>query len=256
MADYYISKLSLNGAYMIDNVLVYENLGKLLGPKTTQGRDWMVSAVKRGKTFSSMTKTEQGKWKDIGALDFDGSIFSWYKVPKNITRRKTFISYYHYEDQYYKNKFMHLFEDLIIGKSVNDGDIDSDNSDDYIKKLIQNNHLEDTTVLIVLIGANTKHRKHIDWEISGALDLRVGEKYAAVLGIILPTHPDYGKTIYYKNLPDRLSANIQSGYAVITHWTDERIEMQDLIELAYSKRIHIEAITNRAIPQMTKNTNE
>src|SRR5690606_31908749 len=115
---------------------------------------------------------------------------------------------YHKEDQGYKEKFKNLFDDLIVHKSVEDGDIDSDNSDGYIKQFIQKDYLSDTTVLVVLIGPNTKHRKHIDWEMSGALNLKVGDRCAGILGLKLPSHPDYGSGKHtYNTLPSRLSDN-------------------------------------------------
>lgn len=257
MANYYISKLFLNTSGMIDNVLVYENLNGTLGNKTTRNRPWLVQEVNNGKTFSSIKKIQKGKWKDIGAFTYDGNIFRWFTIPKNITCRKTFISYYHYEDQEYKEEFKNLFGDLITHKSVEDGDINSDNSDGYIKQLIQKGYLADTSVLVVLIGQNTKHRKHIDWEISGSLNPQVGDKQSGLLGLLLPNHPDYGKdTVKYNLMPDRLADNLKSDYAIIRDWTDDRVKMQQYIEEAFEKRnTHIENINNSRI-QMTENTNE
>ena len=110
----------------------------------------------------------------------------------NDTKRKSFVSYYHKDNQDDRTKFENLFGDLIVSKSVEDGDIDSDNSDGYIKQLIQKDFLADTTVLVVLIGQKTKCRMHVDWEISGALNLKIGDNNAGLLGIILPSHSDYG----------------------------------------------------------------
>lgn len=44
---------------------------------------------------------------------------------KKDTRRKVFISYYHKDDQYYRNRFEDLFGHLIMSKSVEPGDIDT-----------------------------------------------------------------------------------------------------------------------------------
>jgi len=256
-ADYCISKLSLNENGFIDSIIYYNDLGESLSHSNEQNRAWMVREVLKGKTFCSIRKNKDGNWNKIGDFSYDGSIFSWHIVPKNIVQRKTFISYYHYEDQGYKEKFKNLFGDLITHKSVEDGDIDSDNSDGYIKQLIQKGYLADTTVLVVLIGINTKHRKHIDWEISGALNYKVGDKYSGLLGLILPNHPDFktGKATY-SLMPVRLADNFKSKYAVIRDWTDDRAEMQEYIELAFERRnTHSESIDN-TLKQMTENTNE
>ena len=183
-------------------------------------------------------------------------IFSWQTIPKNISRRKTFVSYYHNDDQEYREKFENLFEDLIISKSVAKDDIDADNSDEYIKQLIQKEYLKDTTVLVVLVGPNTKCRKHVDWEISGAISTKVGGN-SGLLGIILPSHPDYGNNEYHpSNLPKRLAANIKSEYGILRDWTNDRVKMQNYIEEAFSKKSEVNKRITTSIPQMDKNTCE
>ncbi|WP_314241052.1 TIR domain-containing protein [Empedobacter tilapiae] len=257
-ADYCVSKLSLNENGFIDSIKYYNDLGETLSNNSyEQNRSWMVREVLKGKTFCSIKRNKGGRWNEIGDFSYDGRIFSWKIVPKNIVKRKTFISYYHHDDQDYKERFKNLFGDLITHKSVEDGDIDSDNSDGYIKQLIQKGYLADTTVLVVLIGPNTKHRKHIDWEISGALNPKVGDKCAGILGLKLPNHPDYGTGSHHYNLlPDRLSDNLRSDYAVIRDWTDDRIKMQEYIELAFEKRNTNYDDRDNSRLQMTENTNE
>jgi len=92
-------------------------------------------------------------------------------------------------------------------------------------------------VLVVLLGAKTKCRKHVDWEISGALNRKVGDSYAGLLGLLLPSHPDYGKNTYNGSLvPARLYDNLSSGYAIIQDYTTDRKKLQEYIELAYKNR--------------------
>lgn len=257
-ADYCVIKLNKNDNGFIDNIIIYEDLGDNLSdfPKE-QNRNWMIQKTLSGKSFCTIKRNEKGSWNKIGDFFFNSEIYSWQSIPRNIAKRKTFISYYHYEDQEYKEKFKNLFDDLITHKSVEDGDIDSDNSDEYIKQLIQKGYLSDTTVLVVLIGSNTKHRKHIDWEISGALNYKVGDKYSGLLGLVLPNHPDFGTgKATYNLIPTRLADNFKSKYAVIRDWTDDRVKMQEYIELAFEKRnTHSDNIDN-SLKQMTKNTNE
>jgi len=152
-------------------------------------------------------------------------------------KRKTFVSYYHKEDQKYKNRFINRTGDLIVNKSVGDGEIDSNNSDEYVKQLIQKGYLYDTTVLIVLIGKKTRCRKHIDWEIAAALNNKVGGIYAGLLGLILPTPPDFNTgTCNPNNMPPRFADNQKSGYAVLKDYTTDRKLLKDYIELAFSHR--------------------
>ncbi|MDP2993236.1 MAG: TIR domain-containing protein, partial [Deltaproteobacteria bacterium] len=113
----------------------------------------------------------------------------------------------------------------------------------------------DITVLIVLIGAKTKCRKHVDWEISGALNYKVGDNYAGVLGLFLPSHPNYGSDKYSPDLvPSRLAANFRSSYAVARDWTDDRVIMQEYIEKAFTSRSESGNIVNMGILQMQRNT--
>ncbi|MCD0465222.1 TIR domain-containing protein [Flavobacterium sp. ENC] len=257
--DYVITKISFNEkGNSIDRVIVHDDFEEYIGEAMLKNRQWLVEQVNKGKTFCCAERKIGGWYRICIFYRKTNGGFSWTaKLPKELCKRKTFISYYHYEDQEYKEKFKNLFADLITHKSVEDGDIDSDNSDGYIKQLIQKGYLADTTVLVVLIGQNTKHRKHIDWEISGALNYKVGDKYSGLLGLILPDHPDFGTDkATYNLMPARLADNFRSEYAVIRDWTDDRTKMQEYIELAFEKRnTHSDNIDNTSI-QMTKNTNE
>jgi len=255
-ADYCITKLSITENGLIDNILLYKDLGESLDSEEMEkNRNWMVQQVENGKTFCSIKRNELGKWSKIGDLSYDGKIFRWFIVPKNITKRKTFVSYYHNDDQNSRTKFENLFGDLIVSKSVEYGDIDSDNSDEYIKQLIQKEYLSDTTVLVVLIGPKTKCRMHVDWEISGAISTRIGGN-SGLIGILLPSHHDYGADKKYNaaNLPKRLAANLESGYAKLYDWTDDRVKMQQYIENAFAGKSKTEKIRNKSIPQMDKDT--
>ncbi|WP_444550469.1 TIR domain-containing protein [Candidatus Magnetomonas plexicatena] len=89
-------------------------------------------------------------------------------------RRKVFISYYHKEDERYRELFEIQFGHLFINKSVPKDEISDDNSTNYIKRLIQTDYLKDTSVVVVLVGQNTYTRKHVDWEISAGLSNKVG----------------------------------------------------------------------------------
>jgi MTH538 TIR-like domain (DUF1863) len=254
--DYVVTKVSFEeDRNVIHRVVVHEDFEHHIGGGIIKDRQWLINETNKGTTFCCAER-KIGGWQRICLFERKDDHFSWAaKLPQELSKRKTFLSFYHADDEQYRKDFESLFPDLIINKCVEDGDIDSENSDDYIKKLIQNNHLEDTTVLIVLIGPNTKCRKHIDWEISGALNLKVGDKYAGLLGILLPTHPDFGvdKSVTYANLPARFAANFKSGYAKIIDWTEDRVKMQNMIEETFAGRANDELIINAEIAQMAKN---
>lgn len=258
-ADYCISKASFNNQERrFTGFYVMSDNGDSLGEGEERERNWVAQKLKAGYFFCTITKlAKSGKWKKLSDVTFkNGAIQLCAKLPDQLTKRKTFLSYYHKDDQDNKEKFENRFSDLIVNKSVGDGDIDSDIQDTYIKQLIQKGYLSDTTVLIVLVGKNTKDRKHVDWEISGALDLKVGDHYAGLIGILLPDHPDYGKDTYTpSNLPKRLAANVESGYAKLYDWNTDRVKMQKRIEDAFSARkSRADKRVNRAVKQKQRNT--
>lgn len=259
--EYFVTKLSFReDGQLIRDVTVFEYDGESLDNGATQNRQWMVNKVNAGYQISVMNPNpdKQNKWIRGKPFTCEEGFFQWsFKLPLNETKRKTFVSYYHKDDQDSRTKFENLFGDLIVSKSVEDGDIDSDNSDEYIEKLIKKDYLSDTTVLVVLIGPKTKCRMHVDWEISGAISSRVGGN-SGLIGILLPSHPDFGGGKKYnpENLPKRLAANLESGYAKLYDWTDDRVKMQQYIDYAFKGKNETEKIINKSILKMEKNTCE
>ncbi len=158
-------------------------------------------------------------------------------------QHKVFICFYHKDDQYYRDKFEKDFGHLFINKSVKPGDIDSDLSDEYIKRLIQEGYITDSSVVLVLVGPKTFCRKHVDWEISAGLNKKVGG-YSGLIGILLPSFDLTPEGNYYpKNLPARLADNSKNGYSEIYTWdwvcqNDSRIK--NAIKIAFDNRINEE----------------
>lgn len=155
-------------------------------------------------------------------------------------KHKIFISYYHHDDQLFKEKFNINFGHLFISKSVEPGEIDSDLDAEYIKMLIQKNYISDSSVVIVLIGPKTLYRKHVDWEISAALNKKVGG-YSGLIGILLPTFPLTIDGKYnFDDIPARLADNVKSEYAKVYTWNyflSNESFLLHAIEDAYNARI-------------------
>ena len=148
-----------------------------------------------------------------------------------MTRHNVFISYHHENDEGYKNQFVDMYGHLFIDHSVYPGEYDDDLSDEYIKRLIREEKITDSTVIVVLVGEDTYNRKHVDWEIyAGLTDLAGG--HSGLLGIIVP--PIGGPRV----IPARLGDNIQTGYAQCCYWpliqTDVDIEL--LIDEAFERK--------------------
>ncbi len=171
-------------------------------------------------------------------------------------RRKTFISYYH-KDEDYKRRFEYLFDSIIENRSVKKGDIDESNHSRYTDQLIRDRYINDSTILIVLISQKTRCRKHVDWEISAALNQSIGGVYAGLVGIRLPKrHSDFGKGEKYNsnNIPERLANNLETGYASIHDWTENKEEMKKIIDDAFHRRKSHQKNRINNLRQMDKNT--
>ncbi len=104
---------------------------------------------------------------------------------------KVFISYHHANDQKYKEALLSFNGQgdnrIFIDGSVDTGDISDNLTDEQIRAKIRDEYLKDTTVTILLVGEETKKRKHIDWEIySSMFDGKVNKK-SGILIIVLPS---------------------------------------------------------------------
>ena len=136
-------------------------------------------------------------------------------------RHKVFISYYHDDDQEYKNRFAQMMQHNIVDRSVGDGDIDDNIAVDTVRGKIRDDFIADATVTVVLIGPCTWQRKHVDWEIGASLRHTSNNPRCGLLGILLPSHPDFRNHEYNPRLiPPRLADNCDGDnpFAEIYDW--------------------------------------
>ena len=133
------------------------------------------------------------------------------------------------------------------------GEYDPDNSDEYIKRLIREDKISDSSVVVVLVGNNTKNRKHVDWEIYAGLRASINGN-AGLIGIFLPTlrKSDSGE-YYYEDIPRRLADNIKSGYASYCDWNYAINNFNQIIEQAFQSRITRRHMIDNSRPQMKYN---
>lgn len=84
---------------------------------------------------------------------------------------KTFISYHHAGEQDLKEAIIRkgVAGGEFIDKSVSDGDINTDLSEDTIMRKIRSEYIQDSTVVVVLIGEDTTQRPYVNSEIQAAL---------------------------------------------------------------------------------------
>ena len=135
---------------------------------------------------------------------------------------KVFISYHHANDQWYKDALVDLGKrhSIFVDRSVDTGDIPEEWTDQRIRREIRDRHLRDSTVTIVLVGREARHRKHIDWEIhssmyDGSVNTRSGIVVINLPGTSDYFHAPYGgeeKTLIYPDVTSWTSINEWSEY--------------------------------------------
>lgn len=147
---------------------------------------------------------------------------------------RVFISYHHDNDQFYKENLVTFAEQnsIFIDVSVDTGDISEDFDDEYVRKIIRDNYLQDSTVTIVLVGTETKFRKHVDWEIHSSMYDGTVNKRSGILVINLPTisnssyrvaYGDEEKALIYPEITKWISVDTKAEYERLYPYMPDRI---------------------------------
>ena len=166
---------------------------------------------------------------------------------------KVFISLYHHDDQKYKNYIDIYLSEGIINKSVMYGEYDPDDSNLYIKRLIREDKISDASVVVVLVGPNTRKRKHVDWEIYAGLRASINGS-AGLVGVLLPEFPIASNGDYcIDDLPPRLGDNVSSGYASIYTWQRFVSNFNSIIDTAFNNRLTKKTLIENNRTQMQRN---
>ncbi len=182
---------------------------------------------------------------------------------------KVFITYHHENDQLYKDALLQLnaANRIFVDRSVDTGDISDSLSDESIRQRIRDRYLRDSTVTILLVGSETKGRKHVDWELySSMIDGPVNKK-SGIITINLPEscatscraphgdwekrniHPEISgwefvetRSEYeqrYPNMPARIIDNLLAKVPIsVVDWkkVTEPSKLELLINLAFEDR--------------------
>lgn len=124
---------------------------------------------------------------------------------------KVFVSFHHANDQAYKNSLVTWAEQNKIFKdgSVEMGEIPDDWETDKIREYIRDEHLKDTTVTILLVGTETKNRKHVDWELYSSMYDGKKNKKSGILVVNLPTVNCESRTLNSQEEKDAILPNTE-----------------------------------------------
>lgn len=173
---------------------------------------------------------------------------------KSYTRHKTFISYHHADEDEVAAFIDHFDNDhdvLIsrgIGASMAGDVIDSDNAD-YIKQRIRTLYLRDSSVTLVMVGAETWGRRFVDWEIAASLRNTATSSRNGLLAITLPSIANDAS----RQLPARVDDNRDGadGYGRWMKYPTSTEALASMIDAAYNRRTtHASTVDNsRALRQ-------
>ena len=195
-----------------------------------------------------------------------------------IPRHKVFISYYHHDDQTYKDYLINMqelnpdtwqFQSIFEDCSVHENEIDDTGlTSEQIRCIIRDEYIKDATVLILLCGQNTRKRKHIDWEIHAAM---YDSDKNPQMGILVINLPNINQSVrastneekpllsdnghwfslktrqefeqYYPYMPSRIIDNfIKDVPITVVEWNrvqDNPQILKQLIDNAYSRRFEV-----------------
>jgi hypothetical protein len=161
------------------------------------------------------------------------------RYPNTQSRHKVFVSYHHARDQAYRDRFERLFaydHDIMVSKSVQIGDIPTYLSTETVRQKIRDEYLRDSTVTVVLIGAETWQRKHADWEIASSIRHTEFNPRSGLLGILLPSYqrPSLAST---NQTPSRPASTTTSNVSLPAFMTGARIRRRSA--LGFTKRFFV-----------------
>ena len=209
----------------------------------------------------------------LGVISLLAAIFTFTTTDRRyyLPIHKVFISYYHDDDQDYKEELVEMGEnnEIFIDRSVDTGDIPDNLPSETIRRKIRDDYLRDSTVTIVLVGRNTWRRKHVDWEIHSSMFDGPINKQSGILVVNLPpaaagdfctaAHPSEKERIYrhisnwttidneaeyrrrYPYMPARIIDNLLKPEALVsvTPWStiaDNPSILKFLVDAAFQDR--------------------
>ena len=127
--------------------------------------------------------------------------------------RRVFISYHHRNEQYLKENLIQLnrHHNIFVDCSVDTGDIDDNLEPQVIRQTIRRNYLSESTVLILIVGKETRYRKHVDWELYSSM--YNGTNFGRS-GVVVLVAPDCGSE-YFTAPFDELKSSF---YPTVSSW--------------------------------------
>lgn len=167
-----------------------------------------------------------------------------------------FISYYYNESREYMEKIKKFLETKfdninIIYERVNYKH--KGLNDKAITKIIRENYLRISSLIIILLSKNAWKRKHIDWELSAALRHTKSNSRKPVIAILTP---DYGTTFLSQTNKTsiRIIRNVKNEYIEIIFWNNffNVNNVKEIINKAIENSKKINPINNDTLRRKNK----
>ena len=164
-----------------------------------------------------------------------------------VDKHKVFISYYHKDDQNYKDHLLNLNDrfDIFEDYSVHENEIDDCNmTAENIRKEIRDSYIRDATVLILLSGKNTKMGILVINLPGTGNAVRASDEDKDLVSpggnwIAISSREEYEK--HYPEMPARLITNFMKADVKISVVNWDRVSndihiMKKLIDNAFGRR--------------------
>ncbi|MEB2777472.1 TIR domain-containing protein [Algoriphagus sp. D3-2-R+10] len=169
-------------------------------------------------------------------------------VLNNNKRRNFFVSYHHHSNFNFLNDLREILHDRSL-RDYGFKELDLGESSKYgISRYIQY-RIWSSSITVVLVGDQTGESDWIDWEIWYSLrnisahgSAKRVFKPKGIVALFLP--------VDFHNVPKRLQANLDSGYALRLNWEDLDKDFYACLERAYLNRKNVHLIKNGRIPKI------
>jgi hypothetical protein len=172
------------------------------------------------------------------------------------TRHKAFISYHH-ADEAEVSEFINTFDhghDVLISRGIGAsmaGDVINSTNADYIKQRIRDLYLRDSTVTLVMVGAETWGRRFVDWEVAASLRNTSRSPRNGLVAITLPSVAN----LPGRKPPERVRDNVASedGYARWMKYPKTAASLAAMIDAAYLRRMTHAGVVDNSRALRTRN---
>jgi hypothetical protein len=165
---------------------------------------------------------------------------------------KVYVSFQRDADQGDRDRFDALFadrHDVVVlggGPLEEEEEFDEDLKPDAVRQIIREDFLRDSVVTVVLVGASTWKRKHVDWEIGASVRHTQTHPRSGLLGILLPSYMTANKgRLEPHTMPPRLHDNVECKFAQVHEWSDQASEVKLWLDRAFTDRSNVTSNNTR-----------